>query len=167
MKVKGLVLGICLLFFCSLGLFSQKAIILKQEDSPIKITSYKPYYFHDQYHDSILHDVKYLNSSEKKIVAFRFSFVAFDAFNEFLDKFGGVGIDDIAINKEASGSWEQSAYHAFLFKKFGTGIVYVDAVRFEDETFWKVKEADILPQIQELEEGFTADLLKEKKGEIK
>ena len=166
MRTKILVLGICFLWILPIVLFSEKAIILKQEDAPLKITEYKTKYSYYERRDRITHSLKYINISDKRIVAFRIGFVAFDVFNEFLDKFGGVAIKDVKVNEEKKFSWQQRPYKAFMFKKYGTGIAYVGAVRFEDATMWKVDEGDVVSQIQEIQESFTADLLKEK-GEDK
>lgn len=162
MNIKIWVFGICFLFTLSISLYAEKAIILKQEEAPLKITGYTTKYLSYE-RERITHSVNYLNVSEQKIVALRFGFVAFDAFNEFLDKFGGFTIEDVIVKKEKKGRWAQSPYGVSTFKKYGTGIIYVDKVRFEDGTIWASNKEDILPQIQEIQEGFTADMLEEKK----
>ena len=60
-------------------------------------------------------------------------------------------------------SWSQSPYGVFSFEKYGTGVVYVKTVRFGDGVIWEVDTAEVVFQIQEIQEGFTADLLEEKK----
>ena len=166
MRIKILGLGICFLWILYSSLFAEKAVILKQEDAPLKISEYKSTYSYYERTGTITHSTRCINISGKTIVAVSIGLVAFDVSNEFLDKFGGVAIKDMKVNEEKKFSWQQRPYKAFMFKKYGTGIAYVGAVRFEDATMWKVDEGDIVSQIQEIQESFTADLLKEK-GEDK
>lgn len=165
MKTKILALGICVLLVLPIFLLAEIAIILKQENSPLKITEYRTVYSYFDREYTISHLVSYLNTSEKKIVAIRLGFITFDAFNEFLDKFVGISIEEVEIDKMKAVSWQQSTYKAFSFKKYGTGLMYIDKVRFEDGSIWVLSKDEILPQIQEIQESFTEDLLKERKEE--
>jgi len=163
MKTKLLIFVICILWLLPISLLAEKSIILTQENAPLKITEYKVQYGLYNRQKVISHSVKFLNISDKQIVAIRIGFISFTVFNEFLHKFTGFGLANLSPNGEDKGIWNDNHYKSFLFQNYGTGLAYVDAARFEDGTIWKVNEADILPQIQEIEESFTADLLKEKK----
>jgi len=164
MRIKTLILGICLLWILQSSSFAEEAIILKQKDAPLKISNYKNKYgATSAYRSEITHSVTCANIAGKKIVATKIGFVAFDAFNEFLGKFVGIVVKDVIGGKPGKYTWGQSPYSAFAFKKYGTGIAYVEAIRFEDGTIWKSDKSNIVSQIQEIEESFTADLLEEKK----
>lgn len=158
MRTKIIALGICFLWFLPIALFGEKSIVLKQENAPMKIEKYEASY----YEQSVYHEATYKNISQQKIVAFKLGFISFDVFNEFLDSTKGISVEDIEINNSKKGSWSSAKYRGFLFRKYGTGIAFVDVVRFEDGTIWKVNFDEILPQIKELYEEFSADLLKEK-----
>jgi len=163
MRGKILIFFICFIWIFPTVLLAEKSIVLSQENAPLKITKYEAKYSYYERRSSIRHSVSYKNVSDKKIVAFRLSFLSFTVFNEFLDTSGGISVEELAVNEISKGTWEQAPYRAHLFKKYGTGIAYVNTVRFEDGTIWKVNNEDVLPQIQEIEESFTADLLEEKK----
>jgi len=160
--MKAKIFRIAILFIFSSSLLAENAIVLKQEGAPLRITEYSTQYGVYERRKVIAHSVKYINTTEKKIVAVKFGFVSFTVFNEFLNKFVGITVENIDLNQETKSMWTDNHPRAFLFENYGTGLAYIDAVRYEDGTIWKVNDADILPQIQEIESSFTADLLKEK-----
>ena len=149
---------------------AETAVILDQKDSPLKITAYSAIFEpesrgrYDTHSDRIKHDLKYSNVSEKKIVAIRIGIAAFDTFNNFMGRFGGVSIDELQPKAETNGAWTQSPYAAFLFKKFGTGVAYVSELRFDDGTFWRADMDSILAQMRKFEATLVKDDLKEKNG---
>ncbi|RAU19917.1 hypothetical protein DN062_02260 [Nitrincola tibetensis] len=89
--------------------------------------------------------------------------MVFDAFNSFLSKFSAVSIDDIEPNKTVENSWNQSCSSPWLYQTYGTGVVYLDSVRFEDSSFWYFDESEVLDQIKLIEDSLTKDSLKDKK----
>jgi hypothetical protein len=149
---------------------AETAVVLEQKDTPLKITSYDATYepeSRDRYNshsNRIKHQLKLKNTSGKKIVAIRMGIASFDTFNNFMGRFGGVSIEDVEPNAETSGTWTQDPYAAFLFEKYGTGVVYVSEVRFEDGTFWRADMDSILTQMRKFEATLEKDDLKEKKG---
>lgn len=149
---------------------AENAVVLVQEDSPLRITSYSAAYEpesrgrYDSHSDRIVHSLAYTNSSEKKIVALRIGIAAFDTFNNFMGRFGGVSIEDLESKTEKKGVWTQDPYSAFLFRKYGTGVVYVAELRFEDGTFWRADMDAILVQMRKFEATLEKDDLKEKRG---
>ncbi|WP_043585102.1 hypothetical protein [Geminisphaera colitermitum] len=149
---------------------AETAVVLEQKGSPLKITSYEAVFEpesrgrYDSHSDRIKHSLKYSNVSEKKIVALRIGIAAFDAFNNFMGRFGGVSIEELAPKVETDGVWTQSPYAAFLFKKYGTGVVYVSELRFEDGTFWRADMDSVLAQMRKFEATLEKDDLKEKTG---
>ena len=149
---------------------AETAVILEQKGVPLKISSYEVAFESesrtrfDSHSDRIKHSLNYSNVSEKKIVALRIGIAAFDTFNNFMGRFGGVSIEELAPKSEANGVWTQSPYAAFLFKKYGTGVVYVSEIRFEDGTFWRADMDSVLAQMRKFEATLEKDDLKEKTG---
>lgn len=163
------ILVILLLTFFAVGAHGENAVILTQKDAPLVITSYTTAFEkenhgdYDSHSDQILHALKYKNTGEKKIVAIRIGLTAFDTFNDFMDRFGGVSIEDIAPGAEEKGEWTQSPYAAFLFQKYGTGVAYVANVRFEDGTIWNANLDEVLEQLRKFQKDLQAKDLQEKK----
>jgi len=163
-----IILSIGLVF--ATALTAETSIVLTQEGSPLKITSYSASYEpesqnrYDSHSDRIVHALTYTNVSEKKIAALRIGIAAFDAFNNFMGRFGGVSIDDLVPQVSTKGVWTQDPYATFLFQKYGTGVVYVAEIRFEDGSFWRADMDSILAQMRKFEATLEKDDLKEKKG---
>lgn len=157
MKTKISALGSFVLFVLPLTLFAGKSIILKQENAPMKIEKYVTSSLED-----VIHKVTYKNISQQNIVAFKIGFISFDVFNEFLDSSTGAKVVNIGIAQSKKSVWTHAKYRGFVFEKYGTGIAFVDAVRLEDGTIWKVDYNEISPQIKEIFVDFSADILKKK-----
>ena len=81
-------------------------------------------------------------------------------FLSFLDNSKGISVEIVEIGQGRKGTWTHAKYRGFLFRKYGTGIAFVDAIRFEDGTIWKADYDEILPQIREIYADFSADILK-------
>ncbi len=140
--------------------------IITQTGCPIRIENYKAIYVPDldSSPECIMHSVTYVNTANAKIVAIRFGIASFDAFNHLLDKFSGVAIEELQIGKRKTSEWHQRAYSPWLFKTLGTGVIYLDAVRFEGNKFWNMDGEQILSQIQEIEKDLTKEDLKDKRA---
>ncbi|MCF6285451.1 MAG: hypothetical protein L3K26_09705 [Candidatus Hydrogenedentes bacterium] len=139
------------------------ATIISQESSPLTITSYSAKYQRGSEYaeEGIRHAIKYKNTSKKKVVAVQFGLVSFDVWNEFIDRTGGVGIEDIASGSSKKGTWMARAYSDFSFL---TGFAYVSKVRFEDGEIWEADLDDIAEEMQKIEEDFDVQNLKGKPG---
>ncbi len=156
MRIKFIALGICALLVLPIVLFGERSIVLKQENVPLNIDKYEASY----YDQNVDHEVSYKNISQQKIVALRLGFISFTVFNDFLDSTKGISVETIEIGQIKKGTWTHAKYRGFSFRKYGTGIAFVDAVRFEDGTIWKADYDEILPQIKEIYADFSADILK-------
>ena len=78
------------------NLFSQgKTIIIKQKDVPVKITKYNATYQRaDTYNnEGIKYELDYQNIYIKNIIAVEFGFIAFDVWNEYMNKMVGLTIE--------------------------------------------------------------------------
>jgi len=137
------------------------AKIIGQKDAPIVITSYSDAYQVGSRYTSegIRHSVKFKNTSARKIVAVQIGFVSFDVWNEFLDRTGGVSIEDIAPMESKKGTWVASAYADFSFL---TGFAYVSHVRFSDGIIWSADLDAIAEEMRKIERDFDVQKLKGK-----
>jgi len=147
---------------------TNKSVILKQERSPLIILSYESMFekayqgSYDSHPDRIRHSIKFRNVSNNNIVAVRFGLAAFDTFNCFMGKLGGMTMDDIASNSEHDAEWKQDAYAAFMFEKYGTGVAYIDAVRAENGAIWRADMTLVLEELRKFEQDLKMEDLKEK-----
>jgi len=80
-----------------------------------------------------------------------------------MDGFSGWSIETVAANSDASGEWTQHTYATFSFKKYGTGVAYVKAVRFADGTIWRADMAEVVIEMQKFEKDLKKEDLEEKK----
>lgn len=153
-----------LIFFSPLCM-AETSVILKQTASPLVISNYTATY-RPGYRtpDSIEHNVTVSNKSGKTVEAYQIGLAAFDAFNGFMDKFNGWSIETIAVGAEKDGSWEQKPYAAFAFQKFGTGVAYVNAVRFSDGAIWRADIGAVLTELQKFEKDLKREDLKDKRN---
>jgi hypothetical protein len=147
----------------------ENAVILKQKDAPLVITTYTTTYMPEYKigstfsREQIAHKLQYRNSSTKTIVAIRIGLATFDAFNDFMERFGGVGVKDILPGKDDKGEWGHSPYATFSFRKFGTGVAYVSTVRFDDGSFWNADINEVLLQLRNFQKDLQVKDLEEKK----
>ena len=134
--------------------------VIAQIGAPVKIVSYKASYNSGSKYvtKGIHHNLEYENTSGKEIVAIRFGLVSFDVFNRFIDRTGGIDMDEVEPNKTSKGSWVARAYADFSFH---TGVVYVDKVRFASGDIWHADVDTIVQDLQKIEEGFDAANLQE------
>lgn len=143
-----------------------KAIIISQPNSPVEIVGYTARFQRRSTYttEGIAHSLEYRSRGTQKVVAIRFGLVAFDVFNRFLGKTGGISMDDLLPAKNQKSEWVSSPYADFSFL---TGLAYVDLVRLEDGTIWQADEATVLDEIRKIEKDFDAKLLKEREGPAK
>jgi hypothetical protein len=158
-------------FFSAVGTcFGENAVILEQKGAPLKIVEYTSEYAPDlssRYGSSpeqIRHKVVVENISGKTVVAYQIGLVAFDAFNGFMGKFNGWAVESILTSAKKDGVWSQRPYAVFSFQKYGTGVSYVNAARFEDGSIWRVNSGEVLLELQRFEKSLTKEDLLDKKG---
>ena len=105
----------------------------------------------------------YRRGNSGAVQLYQIGLVAFDAFNNFMDKFNGWSIKTIAIDGNTDSVWNQSPYAAFSFKDYGTGVAYVNAVRFDDGSIWRADLAEVVIELQKFEKDLKKEDLQEKK----
>jgi hypothetical protein len=155
----------------SVGLAQESSVILKQNDTPLEITLYQASFeaetrataYSRGNSDQIVHSVTYKNVSGKDIVALQIGLNAFDAFNGFMGRSSGWSTELVPAGASKKASWAQKPYSAFTFKNYGTGVVYINAVRFSDGTIWRANLAEILTELQKFEKELKREDLVEPK----
>jgi len=151
---------------------AESSVTLKQSNAPLTITQYSASFEEERSGgryssgnpDQINHSVTYINSSNKNIVALQIGLASFDAFNGFMGRFSGWTTEKVAAGESKKGEWSHRPYAAFSFKGYGTGVAYVNAVRFEDGSIWRANLKEILAEMQKFEKELKAEDLAEKKG---
>lgn len=151
---------------------AESAVTLKQVSSPLTITQYITKFrsetsgtrYSSSNPDEIIHTINYTNSSGKNVVALQIGLASFDAFNGFMGRFSGWSIERVAAGESQKGEWNQRPYAAFSFQGYGTGVAYVNAVRFEDGSIWRANLKEVLLEMQKFEKDLKAEDLVEKKG---
>lgn len=139
--------------------------IISQSNSPVKINSLSAVYIStsSRYTERGIHyELDYENVSTRPIVAVEFGLVAFDIWNEFLDRTGGITMMPLAANQTAKGEWVASRYADFSFH---TGVAYVNRVRFSDGEIWFADTAAVLLEMRKIQKDFDASKLKKKTDE--
>lgn len=160
-------------FADQLGTRRETSAIIKQQDKPpLQIVRFICRH-EEEYRSSvsvkysnpeqIKHQVTYRNDSGKIIVALQIGISAFDAFNGHMGRFSGWSLETIKNGETETGVWTQRPYATFSFKKYGTGVCWVNAVRFEDGTIWRADMSKVLIELQKYQKDLKAEDLKEKK----
>lgn len=136
-------------------------LILEQPDSELIIQNYEGKYEDGESRwrrEGAMHNVDIKNISEKDIVAYSITFMCFDVFNRTLGRpLDGYAVKTIESGEEITSSWNQRLSQASLFRKYGTSVAYVSAIRFEDGTVWKYDSTNILEQLLEIEDSLTIE----------
>jgi len=135
--------------------------VIAQPDAPIRITSYSAAYQEGGRYatEGIHHNVAYDSATDRKIVAVQIGLVSFDIWNEFLDRTGGVSMDELAPHASSKGTWVARAYADFSFQ---TGVAYVAKVRFVDGWIWEADLQSIAEELKKIEKDFYVAKLRAK-----
>lgn len=166
MNIKSVLLIFGMVFVTPAMAVEPVAKIIDQPSSPLTITTYTAKYQEGGRYatEGIRHEVQYKNTSNSQVVASQLGLVSFDVWNEFLDRTGGVSIDDIAPGGSKPGVWVARAYADFSFL---TGFAYVSKVRFSDGRIWEADLDAIANEMRKIERGFDVEKLKGKEGRDK
>jgi hypothetical protein len=170
-KLFEITLASTCLFFSAFAYADSSSRTLQQDRAPIKITAYLASYQSKQEAASytaaraegVRHALVFRNESEKEIVAVQFGLAAFDAFNNYMGRINGWSFETVIPLNEKSGDWLQNPYATFTFQQYGTGVAFVNAVRFKDGTTWRANMNSILEQLRTLASELKPEDLLEKK----
>lgn len=142
---------------------AESSVIVSQQGAPLKILTYAAEFDVEDKKALTEHEVKYQNTGTAKIVSARFGILEYNGFNDLIDAFCGYTLESSKVGEKDSATFIDIAEHSTFFEDFGTGYIWVDAVRYEDGTLWKVDRTQILGEIQKSKpETSEADLAKGK-----
>lgn len=142
---------------------AESSVIVVQEGAPLKVLNYTAEFDVTDKKALIEHEIKYQNVSAAKIVSARFGILEYNGYGELIDTFCGYTVEDSNKGEKDSATFIDLAEHSLFFEEFGTGYVWVDAIRYADGSLWKVDQAQILAEVQKLHPEIRAADLVEKK----
>lgn len=160
MRAAGLLF---IILFLSSALAAETPIILKQDGSPIEIVEYKVDMYRRSETDKGIEITLVLkNVSSSKIGVARFREITFNSFNEYScssvglisNNWKGIRPGEVVKHEAANVNLASD-----FIAKYGTGFVFIEAIRFEDGKIWKADWDDIVSQIKEVFEDFSADMI--------
>lgn len=154
---------------CCAYVFAQRTTpetkIITQPTAPLKITSLSAEYYSEssRYVERGIHyELKYENVSARNVVAVEFGLVAFDIWNEFLDRTGGITMTPLSAGSSDKGEWVASRYADFSFH---TGVAYISKVRFDNGEIWSADTSSVLLELRKIQKDFDASKLKKKQDD--
>jgi hypothetical protein len=134
-----------------------KVAIIDNADAPIKITKLELKYDEKGFglagfgKESGLFELytkaKYENTSGKEIIAACMGGIVFDYFDDHIYNIGCHAIEKIEPGKGKEGTWSFNFEDDFSTYAI---VMYVEAVRFADETVWKADDAYILSELNKI-----------------
>ncbi len=140
-------------------LLATEALVLNQEESPLKIVGYTVSYKSPDRgigDGTIVHRLTLENPSGASVVAYGVGFRTFDSFKRSMGRpFIGYDMSGVAVGSKATPIWENRALSAYLFRGYGIGVAYVSIVRMEDGTIWRADSNSISNQLTDLELDLT------------
>ncbi|MDF1716003.1 MAG: hypothetical protein P1U75_04920 [Antarcticimicrobium sp.] len=146
-----------LLFILCLATVAQatEIKILEQIGAPLRISSYSANYKSPARgigDGSIVHRFVVENIGEQDVVAYGVGIQVFDAFKRSMDlPFVGYDMSGIKVGSTQDPVWERRSLSAYLFRRYGTAVAYIDIARFADGTIWKANQGSISAQITDLQ----------------
>ncbi len=125
---------------------------LDQPDVPVSLTAYEADYDGVRLFqaDGIRHQVNFLNTSDRDVVAVKVRFVMFSVFYDVIDEVGEVVLDRLAAGTSDDDAWTNDPPNASTFY---VGAAYVDKVRFDNGDIWEANADNIEKQLARIEEG--------------
>ncbi len=137
-----------------------RALIIDQPEAPVLITRYTARQIGTgKVESGINYRVEYRNRSERQVEAIEVGIVAFDIWNEYLDKLMATDLDSLGSGKSGDGSWIHDPSAAFLFH---TGVAYVSRVRFDNGDIWTADLEAVAENIRSVQSDFSVEVLKKK-----
>lgn len=75
------------------------------------------------------------NVSQKPIAAYRFTIATYDPFGDYVDTIRATAITGLAPQASEYGRWRLTVRSPLVT---GTAVIYLDAVRYQDRTNWRI-----------------------------
>ena len=133
-----------------------RSIVINQSGAPIKIEKFEAKIIGEDNNAQIKTKIRFKNYDNKKtVVAFRVNFVGLDVFDEFLTYKNLITIANVQPGKRWRSEWTLNVLDAASYL---TGAVFVDKIRFDDDTFWDYDETVLIQEMKKIQEDF--DLIK-------
>lgn len=142
---------------------AENSVIVGQEGAPLKIITYTAEFDVTDKKPLIEHNIKYQNISAAKIVSARFGILEYNGYGDLIDTFCGYTLEDSKKGEKDSATFINLSEHSRFFEDLGTGYVWVDAVRYEDNSLWKADRPQLLVELQKLKPELSEANLVEKK----
>lgn len=159
-----LVGSLLLLFALVANAAAESAVVVPQEGAPLKVLTYVAEHDTENAKDLVEHSIKYQNVAEQKVVAARFGVLELNAYGELLDGFAGYSLESSDKGDKDKAEFVNEYPKAVHFQEFGTGVIWVDAVRFADGTLWKAERPALLEALKKVKPELTENDLLEKKS---
>jgi len=122
---------------------SIQTYIISFPDDPVKIKQAWAKVVEDEYSTKI--DCELVAAVQgKDIKAAQFNFIFYDVFDEYLYTFGGITLNYAYAYLKIYPRWKPSFYNDWMSY---TVIVYLDKVRFGDDTIWRQDENRVAEEI--------------------
>lgn len=153
------------IFFSGTSAFGLNIVTkeIKFEDDPVEILSTWAYMKEEGYSQDLYCWVEYKNRSEDGIDALSFRMLFYDVFNEYLDTISSISIDKLRPGGSRKGKWKPNIYKDWATH---TIIIFLDRVRFVDETIWRRPEIDVMQEFGKLKDIlFKPEQLQERRKE--
>jgi len=154
------------IFFSGTSAFGLNIVTkeIKFEDDPVEILSTWAYVTgEEEYSKDLYCWVEYKNRSEDGIDALSFRMLFYDVFNEYLDTISAISIGKLSPRDSEKGKWKPNIYKNWATH---TIIIFLDKVRFVDETIWRRPETDVTQELGKLKDiPFELEQLEEKSKE--
>jgi hypothetical protein len=103
---------------------------------------------------NVTHAVRWRNSSQSEVVAVRFGFSSFNVFGEHLQTSYWAAIVECPPNQEQSFVFVQTPPGG---QGFHSGVVFVDAIRFQTGEVWKAYPSDIASFLTGIDSSVSTD----------
>ncbi len=141
-----------------------RTFIIENPESPITVEKAEMWYgeqgpgWFDKGTEYALNaKLEYVNTAGKEITASCVTIVIFDFFDDHVSTNRLMSDDEITLGDTSKGTWGSNFYGDFSSH---TGIFYVSAVRFSDDTIWRVDTSYVLSELNRIVgEEFTKDIL--------
>lgn len=140
------------------------AMIIPQESVPVQVYEYATDFDNKGEEEFwVEHVVRYKNVSGKPVVTVRFGFLELGGFNELLGGAYWQILEKSSPNEKEKAVVTNKYADAVFFQEYGTGLVWVDAVRYKDGSIWQADRSLVLEELQKTRPEMTAQDLAQKK----
>ncbi|PLX93626.1 MAG: hypothetical protein C0621_07030 [Desulfuromonas sp.] len=142
------------------------AVVIEQPERPLQIHLYENEYDETDGKQFVVHEVKYQNTSDQEILAIRFGLLELNPFDDLIGAFYGYITEETDAGDKESTEFLNENAKAPFFEDRGTGLLWVDAIRFADGSFWRADRTTVLSELQKQLPSLEAADLDEKRSLI-